>query len=122
MAVHTTKTQLNKCPLCLIQIRVLLLGAEPSAGIRLIPLSTYLKDYKETRSSYKGQMVIASLKQRLPAQQLNRGISLVLMRLPNRMIIMKFSGSWYASFFLLLKGNETVITYAVPQPGSYFAG
>ncbi|MES2850993.1 MAG: YiiX/YebB-like N1pC/P60 family cysteine hydrolase [Bacteroidota bacterium] len=55
--------------------RVLMLEAEPYVGIRLIPLSTYLNDYKGSKRPYKGQMIIASLHQELPKEQLNRGIS-----------------------------------------------
>jgi hypothetical protein len=38
--------------------RVLVLEAEPYIGIRLIPLSKYLNDYKGKRRPYKGQIVI----------------------------------------------------------------
>ncbi len=55
--------------------RVLMLEAEPYVGIRLIPLSTYLKDYKGSKRPYKGQIVIAKLHQELPMEQMNRGIS-----------------------------------------------
>ena len=55
--------------------RVMMLEAEPYVGIRLIPLSTYLQDYKGKRRPYKGQMVIARLHQSLPKEQLNRGLS-----------------------------------------------
>jgi hypothetical protein len=55
--------------------RVMMLEAEPYVGIRLIPLSTYLQDYKGKRKAYKGQMVIARLDQELPKEQLNRGLS-----------------------------------------------
>lgn len=55
--------------------RVLMLEAEPQIGIRLIPLSTYLHDYKGSKRPYKGQMVIARLHQDLPKEQLNRGVS-----------------------------------------------
>jgi Permuted papain-like amidase enzyme, YaeF/YiiX, C92 family len=55
--------------------RVLMLEAEPYVGIRLIPLSTYLHDYKGSKRPYKGQMVIARLHQDLPKEQLNKGIS-----------------------------------------------
>ena len=41
--------------------RVMLLEAEPSVGIRLIPLSKYLNDYKGTGKAYKGQLVISEL-------------------------------------------------------------
>ena len=34
--------------------RVMVLEAEPKVGIRLIPLSKYLKDYKGTKKPYKG--------------------------------------------------------------------
>ncbi len=52
-----------------------MLEAEPYVGIRLIPLSTYLHDYKGSRRPYKGQMVIGNLHQALPKEQLNKGIS-----------------------------------------------
>jgi hypothetical protein len=55
--------------------RVLVLEAEPRYGIRLIPLSKYLKDYKGTKRPYKGQMVIAQLNTELPKEELGRGIS-----------------------------------------------
>jgi hypothetical protein len=55
--------------------RVLLLEAEPQIGIRMIPLSNYLKNYKDTKRPYKGQMVIAQLNTPLDAPQLNKGIS-----------------------------------------------
>ena len=54
---------------------VLVLEAEPRYGIRLIPLSKYLKDYKGTKRPYKGQMVIAQLNTVLPKEELDRGIS-----------------------------------------------
>lgn len=41
--------------------RVMILEAEPSVGIRLIPLSTYLRDYKGTKRPYKGQIFMAKL-------------------------------------------------------------
>ena len=41
--------------------RVLILEAEPKIGIRLIPLSKYLHDYKGTKRAYKGQVVLAKL-------------------------------------------------------------
>jgi hypothetical protein len=55
--------------------RVLILEAEPYAGIRMIPLSNYLKDYKGKRKSYKGEMVIAKLKEPIEAASLNKGVS-----------------------------------------------
>ncbi|MGF2411328.1 YiiX/YebB-like N1pC/P60 family cysteine hydrolase [Ferruginibacter sp.] len=55
--------------------RVLVLEAEPAVGIRLIPLSKYLHDYKDKRRPYKGQIAIASLNLDLEKEKLNRGIS-----------------------------------------------
>jgi len=55
--------------------RVLVLEAEPSAGIRLIPLSKYLKDYRGTKRPYKGEIMIASLNSPLQKEFLNKGIS-----------------------------------------------
>jgi hypothetical protein len=55
--------------------RVLVLEAEPRYGIRLIPLSKYLRDYKGTKRPYKGQMVVAELNIPLQKQELDRGIS-----------------------------------------------
>jgi cell wall-associated NlpC family hydrolase len=54
--------------------RILVLEAEPSVGIRLMPLSKYLKDYKGTKRPYKGQVVIASLNKGIQKEQLNKGI------------------------------------------------
>src|SRR6476660_7840062 len=36
--------------------RVMVLEAEPKIGIRLIPLSKYLKDYRGTKRPYRGQV------------------------------------------------------------------
>ncbi len=55
--------------------RVLVLEAEPYIGIRLIPLSKYLHDYKGTKRSYKGQVFIASLEEELPKEKINKAIS-----------------------------------------------
>jgi Permuted papain-like amidase enzyme, YaeF/YiiX, C92 family len=55
--------------------RVLVLEAEPAVGIRLIPLSKYLHDYKDKRRPYKGQIAIAQLNIDLEKEKLNRGIS-----------------------------------------------
>jgi Permuted papain-like amidase enzyme, YaeF/YiiX, C92 family len=50
--------------------RVLLLEAEPYIGIRLIPLSNYLRSYKSGRP-YKGQMVVTNFTVDLTQEQLN---------------------------------------------------
>jgi hypothetical protein len=54
--------------------RVMVLEAEPRIGIRLIPLSKYLRNYKKNRP-YKGQIVIAKLTEPLEKEKLNKGIS-----------------------------------------------
>lgn len=55
--------------------RVLVLEAEPRYGIRLIPLSKYLHDYKGTKRPYKGQIVIANLNVPIQKTDLDTGIS-----------------------------------------------
>jgi Permuted papain-like amidase enzyme, YaeF/YiiX, C92 family len=55
--------------------RVLILEAEPKFGIRLIPLSKYLHDYKGTKRAYKGQIVLAKLNFELEHEKLNKAIS-----------------------------------------------
>ncbi len=55
--------------------RVLILEAEPRIGIRLIPLSKYLYDYKGKKRPYKGQIVLAKLNIDLEHEKLNRAIS-----------------------------------------------
>lgn len=54
--------------------RVLVLEAEPSVGIRLMPLSKYLHDYKGTKRPYKGQIVISQLNATIQQENLNKGI------------------------------------------------
>jgi hypothetical protein len=54
--------------------RVMILEAEPRIGIRLIPLSNYIRNYKRGRP-YKGQIVLARLNFELEEDKLNRGIS-----------------------------------------------
>ncbi len=54
--------------------RVLVLEAEPYIGIRLIPLSKYLNDYKGKKRPYKGQIAIAKLNIDVPKEKLNKGI------------------------------------------------
>lgn len=55
--------------------RVLILEAEPKIGIRLIPLSKYLHDYKGTKRPYKGQVVLVKLNFELEKEKLNKAIS-----------------------------------------------
>jgi uncharacterized protein YycO len=55
--------------------RVLVLEAEPNVGIRLIPLSKYIKDYKGKKRPYKGQVVIAKFNFEMEKPKLNKAIS-----------------------------------------------
>ncbi|MBI3138572.1 MAG: hypothetical protein HYZ15_08315 [Sphingobacteriales bacterium] len=55
--------------------RVLVLEAEPSVGIRMIPLSNYLRNYKGKKRPYNGQVVIAGLHTGPEQPQLNKAIS-----------------------------------------------
>lgn len=55
--------------------RVLILEAEPYVGIRLIPLSKYLKDYKGTERPYKGEVVLAKLNFELEKDKLDKAVS-----------------------------------------------
>ncbi len=55
--------------------RVMVLEAEPYVGIRLIPVSKYLRDYKGKKRAYKGQIVLAKINIDVPKENLNRGIS-----------------------------------------------
>ncbi len=55
--------------------RVMILEAEPKIGIRLIPLSKYIKDYRGTKRPYKGQIVLAKLNFDLEHEKLNKAIS-----------------------------------------------
>ena len=55
--------------------RVLVLEAEPFVGVRMIPLSKYLYDYKGKMKPYKGQIALAQLLTPLSKTDLNNGIS-----------------------------------------------
>ena len=55
--------------------RVMVLEAEPAVGIRLIPMSKYLRDYKGKKRPYKGQIAIAKINIDVEKEKLNRGIS-----------------------------------------------
>ncbi|MBK6935624.1 MAG: hypothetical protein IPH18_01115 [Chitinophagaceae bacterium] len=54
--------------------RVLILEAEPRIGIRMIPLSKYLTDYKGKKRPYKGQIVLAKLNMSLEQEKMNKAI------------------------------------------------
>ncbi len=55
--------------------RVLILESETLIGVRLIPVTKYLKDYKEKHRPYKGKIIIASLEQELKVLNIKEGIS-----------------------------------------------
>jgi hypothetical protein len=55
--------------------RILILEAEPRIGIRLIPISKYLHDYKGTSRPYKGQIVMAKLNIKLEHEKIKKAIS-----------------------------------------------
>jgi Permuted papain-like amidase enzyme, YaeF/YiiX, C92 family len=55
--------------------RVMVLEAEPQVGIRLMPLSKYLYDYKGKRRPYKGQIVMAKFNFELEREKMNKAIS-----------------------------------------------
>ena len=55
--------------------RVLILESETMVGVRLIPVSKYLEDYKETHRSYKGKIIVATLENPATAPDLKKGIS-----------------------------------------------
>ncbi len=55
--------------------RVLILEAEPYVGIRLIPLSKYLHDYKGKMKPYKGLMYIADFSEDVSQKNLGKAIS-----------------------------------------------
>jgi uncharacterized protein YycO len=54
--------------------RVMILEAEPYIGIRLIPFSKYINDYKDGRP-YKGQIVVSNFMYELTQDQKNEAIS-----------------------------------------------
>ena len=55
--------------------RVMVLEAEPRIGIRLIPISKYIRDYNGKKRPYKGQIVLARLNVEVEKEKFNRGIS-----------------------------------------------
>lgn len=55
--------------------RVMVMEAEPYVGIRLMPLSKYLYDYKGKKRPYKGQIVLAKLNFDLEKEKMNKAIS-----------------------------------------------
>lgn len=55
--------------------RMLILESEKLYGVRLAPLSKYMKDYHGKNKPYKGLIAVARLEPELDLQQLKKGIS-----------------------------------------------
>lgn len=55
--------------------RVLLMEAEPYIGIRLVPLSKYIRDYNGSGRPYKGQIFVTKYTIPIEKEQLNKAIS-----------------------------------------------
>jgi uncharacterized protein YycO len=55
--------------------RVFVLESETGIGVRLVPLSKYLRDYHGRRRPYRGQIVVARLQPTPEQQVLERAIS-----------------------------------------------
>ena len=55
--------------------RVLVLESEKLYGVRLAPLSKYLKDYHGKNKPYKGKVIVARVNPELPQTQLYKAIS-----------------------------------------------
>jgi cell wall-associated NlpC family hydrolase len=55
--------------------RVFILESETGIGVRLVPLSKYLRDYHGRRRPYRGQIVIGRLEPGLQPEQAQRALS-----------------------------------------------
>jgi hypothetical protein len=55
--------------------RMLILESEKLYGVRLAPLSKYMKDYHGKNKPYKGRIAVARLEPELDLEQLKKGIS-----------------------------------------------
>jgi len=55
--------------------RVFVLESEAGVGVRLVPVSKYLRDYHGRRRPYRGQIVVGRLQPALSAEQVRRGVS-----------------------------------------------
>ena len=64
--------------------RVLVLEAEPYIGIRLIPLSKYLNDYKGKRRPYKGRSSSPNFRENWLKMVTATSLALAWMNLPGR--------------------------------------
>ncbi len=55
--------------------RVFVLESETGIGVRLVPLSKYLRDYHGRRKPYRGQIVVGRLNPGLAPDQVRRAVS-----------------------------------------------
>lgn len=55
--------------------RVFILESETGIGVRLVPLSKYLRDYHGRRRPYRGQIVIGRLEPGMQPEQAQRAVS-----------------------------------------------
>lgn len=55
--------------------RVFILESETGIGVRLVPLSKYLKDYHGRRKPYRGQIVIGRVDPSLQGEQVKKAVS-----------------------------------------------
>ena len=55
--------------------RVFMLESETGIGVRIVPLSKYLKDYHGRRRPYRGQIVIGRIEPGLQDEQAKRAVS-----------------------------------------------
>lgn len=55
--------------------RVFILESETGIGVRLVPLSKYLRDYHGRRQPYRGQIVIGRLEPSLTPDRANQAVS-----------------------------------------------
>ena len=55
--------------------RIFLLESEVGIGVRLVPISKYLRDYHGRRRPYQGQIVIARVNPSLGDEQVRRAVS-----------------------------------------------
>jgi cell wall-associated NlpC family hydrolase len=55
--------------------RVFVLESETGVGVRLVPVSKYLRDYHGRRRPYRGQIVVGRVQPALTTEQIRQGVS-----------------------------------------------
>ena len=55
--------------------RVFVLESETGVGVRLVPVSKYLRDYHGRRRPYRGQIVVGRLQPMMTTEQIRQGVS-----------------------------------------------